>query len=195
MSRHDDLFHELGRTLDVSPSRDFADGVRARIARRRLIVRSTMSGLAIAASVLLVVVIRWPEPAQPVAIVPTDAPPVVALSQSAPPAPPSVAPRVPPPAVVRHSPAPPPRRTTPEAESDRLLVVTNQMAVLRAVWAGHRVTAGETEAPPVEVATAPDPAPIVIEPVRVLPVVIADQHTPIERLPIIRRAVAALETK
>lgn len=185
MSQHDDLFQELGRTLDVSPSRDFVEGVRARIARRRLIVRSTMSGLAIAASVLLVVVIRWPEPAQPVAIVPMDAPPVAALSHIAPPAAASVTPPV----------APQPRRVTPEAEPDRLHVVTNQMAVLRAAWAGHQVTAGETEAPPVEVVTAPDPAPIVVEPVRVLPVVIADQRTPIERLPIIRRAVAALETK
>jgi len=186
MSEHDDVFQQLSRTLDVAPSREFAKGVHARIARRRLIVRSTVSGLAIAASVVVVALIRWPEPAQSIAIQ-TVTPPVVALSNITPPTIPA--------AVTRHVPPPQPRRITPGAEPDRLQVVTNQMAVLRAIWAGHRVTAEETEAPAVEVSAPTEPMPVVVEPVRVLPIVIVDRRPPTEGLPIIRRAVVALETK
>ena len=90
---------------------------------------------------------------------------------------------------------PPPRRITPAAEPDQLQVVTNQMAVLRAAWAGHRVVAGEAEVPSLDVVASPEPTPVVVEPVRVVPVVIADRRATAEPLPIIRRAVAALETK
>lgn len=200
MSQHDDLFQQLGRTLEVAPSRDFADGVRSRIARRRMVMRTTMSGLAIAASLLLVVMVRWPEPAQPMAMTataPAAVPPVVVASSHLESH--GVAPLA---AGVPVTSVPQSRRfnrvtpvAEPAAEPDPLRVVTNQMAVLRAAWAGHQVTAVETDAPPVDVMTVPEPAPIVVEPVRVLPVVIADHRTPIERLPIIRRGVAALETK
>ncbi len=187
MNQHDDLFQELGRTLDVAPSRNFADGVRSRIARRRLVMRTTMSGLAIAASLLLVVVTQWPEPAEP------NLPSAVAANNvTSFAATPTVRAEVEPTAA-----APQPRRATQVAlvtEPDRLLVVTNQMAVLQAIWAGHRVTAGETETPPVEV-TIIETTPVVVEPVRVLPVVVVDNRAPIEGFPIIRRAVAALETK
>lgn len=188
MSQHDDLFHELSRTLDVSPSRDFADGVRSRIARRRRVMRSAMSGLAIAASLLLVMLVRWPEPSRSIEVLPADKAPVVAVSNVVSPS-------------VAAGSVPQPRRSNrvtrvaePATEPDPLRVVTNQMAVLQAVWANQQVT-GETEAPVVEELPTTGPAPVVIEPVRVLPVVIADQRTPIEGLPIIRRAVAALETK
>lgn len=189
MSQHDDLFQELGRTLDVAPSRDFADGVRSRIARRRLIMRTTMSGLAIAASLLLVVVARWPDPAE-------RSPRALALGTVAG----AEAPALHQDPLTPGMPARQVRRAgvvqeVAEAEPDRLQVVTNQMAVLQAIWADQRVTAGETEAPLVEAATTTELAPVVIEPVVVLPVVIADQRTPTEGLPIIRRAVAALETK
>lgn len=186
MSQHDDLFRELGRTLEVSPSRDFASGVRSRIVRRRLIVRATMSGLAMAATVVFVVLVRWPEPAQPIGTL-TVAPPVVATPNLAPP----------PVGVAVNRPAPPrqPRRVIPVAEPDRLQVVTNQMAVLRAAWAGHHATVGEMEAPVVEAPATPEPTPIVVEPVRVAPVVVADYRGNVEVMPIIRRAVAALETK
>lgn len=190
MSQHDDLFHELSRTLDVSPSRDFADGVRSRIARRRLIMRTTMSGLAIAASVLLVVVVRQPAPIAVAELVSVPPAPVVVTSS---------APTVPvTPAVPRESGVVTSRRRVAlqeAVEPDRLQVVTNQMAVLQAVWAGHRVTAEETEAPAVDVSVPADPMPVVVEPVRVLPVVIVDRRPRTEGLPIIRRAVAALETK
>jgi hypothetical protein len=180
MSQHDDLFQELGRTLEVSPSPYFADGVRSRITRRRIVLRTTVSGLAIAASVVLVAVLREPAPV-------TVAAPmgVATAAEVAPPAPPSVA-------VVRAL----PRRVTPlaPAEPDRLMVVTNQMAILQAAWAGHQATV-ETEAPPDAPVPTPELMPIVVEPVRVLPVVIADSHTPVGGLPIIRRAVAALESK
>jgi len=196
MIQHDDLFQELGRTLDVTPSRDFADGVRLRIARRRRGMRTTMSGLAIAASLLLAVVATRPEPAPPIArTAPASSNAPSALAAADVPSSavtPTVRAEVEPAAA-----APQPRRASrvaPEAEPDRLLVVTNQMAVLQAIWAGHRVTAGETEALPVEVTTT-EAMPVVVEPVRVLPVVIVDQRAPIEGLPIIRRAVAALETK
>ncbi len=196
MSQHDDLFQELGRTLDVAPSRNFADGVRSRIARRRLVMRTTMSGLAIAASLLLVVVTQWPEPAEPVAMTataPLIVPSAVAANTATSfAATPTVRAEVEPIAA-----APQPRRANqvaPVTEPDPLLVVTNQMAVLQAIWAGHRVTAGETETPPVEVTTI-ETTPVVIEPVRVLPVVVVGNRAPIEGLPIIRRAVAALETK
>lgn len=187
MSQHDDLFQELGRTLEVSPSSEFADGVRARITRRRMLLRATVSGLAIAASVMLAVILRTPEPVavEQVARV-TPAPIVPAPTQ--------------PTASAAPVPVTPPRPMAPQtrvaeepAESDRLVVVTNQLAVLQAIWAGHRVTAGETEAP--LVMSASEPGPIMIEPVRVMPVVIGDQRTPVDRLPIIRRAVAALESK
>jgi hypothetical protein len=188
MSQHDDLFQELGRTLDVSPSRDFSKGVHARIAHRRVVMRTTIAGFAIAASVLLAVVIRGPEPVM-VSMPEVETPVVLPTTASA--AGPVPAPR--------HK----PRVTTAlqrvitevAAEPDRPLVVTNQMAILQAAWAGHSATSAVAEASPVEVMTLPEPGPIVVEPVRVLPVVIADQRVPVERLPIIRRAVAALESK
>jgi hypothetical protein len=191
MSQHDDLFQELGRTLEVSPSRGFADGVHARIARRRLMVRATMSGLAVAASLLIAVMVRGPEPAivgepsrMAAAASPVPTAPV--------PTPNRVTPAVREPRAAASRPATVARAV---AADDRLLVVTNQMAILQAAWAPHQVAAAETEAPPVEVVTPPDPSPVVVEPVRVLPVVIADQRAPINGLPIIRRAVAALESK
>lgn len=199
MSQHDDLFHELSRTLEVSPSPDFADGVRARITRRRTVLRTTITGLAIVASLTLVVVLRTPESGEMVAVERVASAPVVAAPNA------SAAPAVPAVPAVRSVPAAPrePAVTAshipligPEpVQPDRLLVVTNQMAVLRAAWAGHQVTGAAAEAPPVEVVTTQEPPPIVVEPVRVLPVVIADQRTPINGLPIIRRAVAALEMK
>ncbi len=201
MSQHDDLFQELGRTLDVTPSRDFADGVRSRIARRRLIMRTTMSGLAIAASLLLVVVAKWPADIA----VPNGAersPRALALGTVAGAEAPAL--HQAPGSAVRTRAERSPRALAlgtvagaeaPALHQDRLLVVTNQMAVLRAVWANQHVTAGETEAPVVEELPTTGPTPVVIEPVRVLPVVIVDSRTPTEGLPVIRRAVAALETK
>jgi hypothetical protein len=191
MSQHDDLFQELGRTLEVSPSPYFADGVRARITRRRMVLRATVSGLAIAATLVLAVVLRTPAPVvvedvarvAPAPVVPAPVAPTAAAVPM-----PTAGPREP------RTVASQARVAVPVAgDPGRVVVVTNQMAVLQAIWAGHRVTAGETEAPPV--VHDSEPAPIVIEPVRVMPVVIADSHTPVGGLPIIRRAVAALESK
>lgn len=213
MSEHDDLFRELGRTLDVTPSRDFADGVRSRITRRRVVMRTTMAGLAIAASVLLVVVVQWPGPTgrspraerSPRAlalgtVAGAEAPalhqdPDLVARPSAERSPSAVrSPRA------ERSPRALALGTVAGAEApalhqDRLQVVTNQMAVLLAEWAGQRVTGGETETTTVEAVATFELTPVVVEPVVVLPVVIVDQRATVEGFPIVRRAIAALETK
>jgi hypothetical protein len=199
MNERDELLEEIGALLAVTPSRGFGDGVRRRIRRRRHVTRAAMSGLALAASLLLVLVVRRPDPAPPVAMtatVPVAAVPTVAASDVAAPnvvAPTTVS------TVERRNPVPRPRRVnvvTPAAEPDRYRVVTNQMAVLQELWA-------VPDALPVEAVAAVEMAISPLQPIEIAPIEVAllpDPGTvgardPKPGWPVIRRAVQSGEHK
>jgi hypothetical protein len=59
MTDHDDLLNEIGTALKPEPSRDFADGVRARIRKSQLRTTQMWWGLAAAATVTLAVMTLW----------------------------------------------------------------------------------------------------------------------------------------
>jgi hypothetical protein len=194
MTLHDDdVLHEIGRALAVEPSREFGEGVRRRVARRRVASQTAAWGLAIAAGLVLVATTQWPDNR----VVPTST--IVRTMPVPSPVEPDVpAEALPSPPVVRARPArrEPRREIAQTAATPEIVVVTNQLAVLQAVWAGHQVTAAEAEAPMVEAPSAGIQSPIVIDPVRVLPVVIAaDERRPADVLPTIRRGFAATEAK
>lgn len=160
MSQHDELFQELGRTLDVAPSRNFASGVHKRIARRRVMTRAAMSGLAIAASVAVVALVQWPTN-EHTATVQMAAPATVATSTA------TAAPEA---AMTQRAQPQPSRRQRVAIERARIQVITNQMAVLQAAWAAGLLMTRETDAPIIPAAETAEPAQVVVEPVRVAPV-------------------------
>jgi hypothetical protein len=198
MTDHDDdLLRQLDAALQVEPSRDFADGVRARVNHSRINNTRAWWGLAAAASVGLAMIALWrPSVETPVKV-------AVAPTQATAPAIPSKAPE----SVVATAPATPlvTRREataarvvvrTPASEP-RLEVITNQRALLRELWTvvgtGAMVEA-VLEAPiPVTPAEVKPIAPIVWDPIVVTPIVMTEFGKEPGRegaTPVIRRANA-----
>ncbi|HQX80857.1 MAG TPA: hypothetical protein PKW63_03825 [Vicinamibacterales bacterium] len=206
MTNHDDELAELTAALDVTPPASFASGVRARVAQSRARTRQMWWGLAAAASVTLAMVMMW-RPAPPVTEVATTAmvAPVIPAADIQRAAEPATAERV-------ASAAPASRaaarlvsvrpETTPAEPA--LVVMTNQPALLRALWAdfdGKNVSLVQVEA----VSTSADGMtkpiavePIVVAPIVVAPIVVNGIGTSPGRggaTPAIRRVDAARETK
>jgi len=196
----DNVLKELVAALQVEPSRAFADGVRARVNRSRTTSTRVWLGLAAAASIGLATMALW-RPS-------VDAPAMVsaAPTQASAPAIPSkapesvaVAPRptaAPPPVARREATIARPTVTTVASEP-RLEVITNQGAVLRALWAdyGNRPLV-IAEAVPVVDSQAT--AAIVVNPIEVRPIVVSEigkEPGPTGATPIIRRADATRETR
>ena len=214
MTNHDDELAELTAALDVTPPASFAVGVRARVARSRARTRQMWWGLAAAATVTLATVVMW-RPAAPVTEVATTA-----LATPAAPAAPEIERPIAPAPDVRVASASPAvnrvanatarptarRREVASADSAEppLVVMTNQPALLRALWAdfdGKNVSLVQVEA----VSTSADGMtkpiavePIVVAPIVVAPIVVGDLGTVGGRAgatPAIRRVDAARETK
>lgn len=190
----DDLLREIGASLAVEPSPGFAAGVRDKVERRRRRGRRWWLAVPVpvaAAAVLVVSVL--PDARNDNAILPATTVAVVPVS--------SAAARVAPPSTMPVMTSASARRQvvrTPSAEEGDLVpvtVVTNQMALLRDMWA--RVSGATVEqvveapsglvsrAPPLEV------APVVIEPV----VIVASGGRPPAGAPTIKRAVALAEPR
>jgi hypothetical protein len=198
MSERDELLQEISALLTAAPSRGFADGVRSRIGRRRHVRRIAVSGLALAASLLLVLIVRPadPPPVAMTAMSPAVAVPKVIASDVAAPgvvAPPAVS------AVERRRSVPRPRRVTvvtPVAEPDRFRVVTNQITVLQELWA-------EPDALPVEAPAVVQAIFSQLQPIEIAPIEVAllpdpgavDARDPKPGWPVIRRAVQSGEPK
>ena len=202
---HDDALIELDAALQVEPSRAFADGVRARVNRSRTNTARVWWGLAAAASIGLATMALW-RPS-------VEAPVQVAAAPVHAPAP--VAPKTTPDLVttlggrvfrpgnasagdrVSRLVAPPVVRVTSnEASEPRLEVLTNQGAVLQAIWADYR---GRSLVIAEGAPTVESPAPeIIVNPVVVAPIVVGEigkEQRPAGATPVIRRASATRETK
>ncbi len=176
MTNHDDELAELTAALEVTPPASFAEGVRARVARSRARTRQRWWGLAAAATVALATVVMW-RPAAPVTEVATTAmvAPVIPAADIQRAAEPATAERV--------ASAVPASRAAARLVSVRpettpaepaLVVMTNQPALLRALWAdfdGKNVSLVQVEA----VSTSADgmTKPIAVEPIVVAPIVVA----------------------
>lgn len=200
---HDNVLKELDAALQVEPSRAFAEGVRARVNRSRTSTARVWWGLAAAASIGLATLALWrpaPEPTSVAAVTPAEVAPITqptakASSVTAPP-------------IVAAAPQRPMRRAertvtpvvataTASGGEPRLEVITNQGAVLRALWADYqrRPLVIAEGAPVVESLTA---AEIVVNPIAVRPIVVSEigkEPGPAGATPIIRRADATKETK
>ena len=200
-SDHDDVLKELDAALQVEPSREFADGVRARVNRSRINNTRAWWGLAAAASLGLATMALWrpaPDPTSVAAVAPAEVAPITQPAGNASP--------VPAPENVVTASQRPVRRgertvtpvvATAAASETRLEVITNQGAVLRDLWAAAGTGAMfETalEAPiPVTPAEVKPIAPIVLDPIVVTPIVLTEIGKGSGRegaTPVIRRANA-----
>jgi hypothetical protein len=192
---HDNVLKELDAALQVEPSRAFADGVRARVTRTQHRTRTMWWGLAAAASIGLVTLAVW-RPAVEAPVKVAVAPPPATASAVPAKAPESIAPegaiggRV-------FRPGNTARVARATSSEPRLEVITNQGAVLRALWADYRgrplvIAEG---APVVD---GPATTAIVVNPIVVPPIVVTEigkEPGPAGATPIIRRADATRETK
>lgn len=199
----DTVLKELDAALQVEPSRAFADGVRTRVNRSRINTTRVWWGLAAAASIVLATVSVWRTSTGSSA---NDAPAQVAVApiQATAPAVPSKAPEsvvavapVSSPAVRRRERAIQRVAVATTSSEPRLEVITNQGAVLRALWADYRgrplVLA---EAAPVVDSQAT--AAIVVNPIEVRPIVVSEigkEPGPAGATPVIRRADATKEAR
>lgn len=209
MTNHDDDLTELTAALDVTPPASFATGVRARVAHSRARTRQMWWGLAAAASVTLATVMMW-RPAAPVTEVATTARATPAIPAA------DVQRAVEPDTAVRVASARPAANTsvrltpvrrggTPADPAEpQLVVITNQPAVLRALWAdfnGKNLSLVQVEAlaaPGAGLTTPIEVAPIAVAPIVVAPIVVGEIGTTGGRggaTPAIRRVDAARETK
>ncbi len=198
MTTHDDeLLKEIGALLDVEPSRTFDAGVRARLATHRR-QRMWLYGAAVfgtAAATLMFALSPSVRPGVYTAAEVSATPVAVAVNAS-----PDVATPLPPvatgsprfPATRPHVTRPAPM--TVEAVETRP-VITSQMALLRELWAHVDSPAILAEAPVVIPATVIQDAFV---PIVVVEPVVLPASTEIERpalLPVIRRAVAAPQSR
>jgi len=198
MTDHDDVLKDLDAALKVEPSRAFADGVRARVNRSRVNTTRMWWGFAAAASVGLATMALW----RPLVEAPVKV--AVAPTQVSAPVVPSQVPE----GVVAMDPATTPAVTRREAASvrvsgatvasePRLVVITNQGEVLRAMWASSqgRPVGIAHEASVVE---SPATKPIEIDPIAVPPIVVSEIGNTAGSggaTPVIRRAMATKETR
>ena len=199
---HDNVLKELDAALQVEPSRAFADGVRARVNRSSTNTARVWWGLAAAASIGLATLTLWrpaPESASVAAVTPPKVAPITqpAAKASSITTPPSVVAAPQRPASRERTVTPVVATTTASGTEPRLEVITNQGAVLRALWADYqrRPLVIAEGAPVVESLTA---AEIVVNPIAVRPIVVSEigkEPGPAGATPIIRRADATKETK
>jgi len=226
MTDRDDVLRELGEALNVEPSSEFAEGVRARVSRSRVRSRHMWWGLAAAASVTLAATLVWRQPAdvpvssassQPTgvrreAVVPhlrTSAPADSRTPELQDPRTPGLQDlRTPGP---RQASAPlrtsgPRDLGTSGPQNVRLVVITNQGAILRELWAEYGAQAlvetAVERAEPVALAAVPGeiepPPPIEVAPIVVAPIVVSELGSAGERGgagPVIRRYDATRETR
>ncbi|HUR19430.1 MAG TPA: hypothetical protein VMZ90_01395 [Vicinamibacterales bacterium] len=203
----DDALKSLGAAMQVEPSRAFADGVRARVNRSRANIARVWWGLAAAASVGVATMTLWPA-----TYAPSDRASVKVAVTPVQTAAPAVPGRAPESGVAMALAAPPavPRRQataahamgahatiTAIASEPQLEVITNQGAVLRAIWAdygGRPLVVAEAEL----VAGISATAPIAVNPIVVPPIVVVEmgkEPGAAGANPIIRRAEATKETR
>ncbi|HKW02923.1 MAG TPA: hypothetical protein VJN96_24070 [Vicinamibacterales bacterium] len=157
--RSDDVLKDLEAALAVTPSPEFAHGVRARIhresSRRRVRPVWTMAGLAAAAAIVLAVLV-WPRQEAGPAAVPATASraaePAMPSPQVSAPSHPAVS-QVARAAAPRHSPRAP--QPVVSAGPD-LVVISNQRDVLQRLW----LRASQTKDLKQEDASSPLAAPV-----------------------------------
>jgi hypothetical protein len=197
----DDVLKDLDAALRVEPSRAFAEGVRARVTRSHIATRNMWWGLAAAASVGLATMAVWrPAVEVPATLQVASHPAAVTAEPTSVPVPTATPERT----VVRAVAAPMLQQATPivsvtaDATSEpRLEVITNQGAVLRALWDDYRGRPMVIA----EVAPAVDglaPKLITVGEIVVAPIVVVEMGTepvPAGGTPIIRRANATKETR
>jgi hypothetical protein len=158
--RTDDVLKDLETALAVTPSPQFADGVRARIADER--PRRQFSPawpLAVAGVLAMIVLVALVTRRTATVVAPPESSPLTAVSS---PIVPSavlrpvepVAPRISTPVVTRVASRSAPARAEPGEPS--LEVITNQGEVLRALWARTARRSGELKE------VEPEPAPEIV---------------------------------
>jgi hypothetical protein len=190
----DDVLKELDAALQVEPSRAFADGVRARVNRSRANTTRVWWGLAAAASIGLATLALW-RPATGPSV--NDAPAIVTVAVAPAQVPAPVTPAAPAVPVARREPSVARASVTTIASEPNLVVITNQGAVLRELWAevgtGAMVETDIEVPVPVTAAEMKPIAPIVLDPIVVTPIVVTEigkDPRPEGATPVIRRADA-----
>jgi hypothetical protein len=184
MTDHDDLLSELGDTLEIDASPEFAAGVHALLTESRRRTRQIQWTLAAAASIGIVSVFAWRSSTSPAVLAPVPqqhtAPASVAAVE---------------PAVVATDQAKPnhrgaasapqrvestsasvdlPKDTSIASSEPRLEVITNQGDVLRALWASASHRGAALIADDHEILDHSTVKPIVVESIVVPSIVVVD---------------------